>query len=140
MSAKSGHQPIREYLTRLTVIISDNSVRGFQPHHAYRLRDILKNQATKDSGDKQAYRHMAVLKHYFTKLIKWGLRASHPMNEGSCKKFPESKTQTKVLPLEEILESIRPEHCKNPMIRVYVHLKLQTGLRRTDLLGLTKTM
>ncbi len=40
--------------------------------------------------------------------------------------------------MEEILESIKPEKCANPMIRAYVKLKLQIDLRRTDLLGLTK--
>ena len=128
-----------KYLGKLRDIIGDNLVSDFQPHHAYRLRDILKNQATKGSGEKQANRHMAVLKHCFTKSIEWGLRDSHPMHDGSFRMFPEAKAQMKVPSLDNILESIRPENCKNPMIRAYVKLKLQTGLRRTDLLALTKS-
>ena len=70
-------------------MIGDNSVADFQPHHAYTLRDVLKSQATKGSGEKQANRHMAVLKHCFTKSIEWGLRDSHPMHDGNFKMFPE---------------------------------------------------
>jgi len=137
---KSSRTQIDElkYLTRLKGMIGDNSVADFQPHHAYRLRDVLKSQATKSSGEKQANRHMAVLKHCFTKSIEWGLRDNHPMHDGNFKMFPESKTKMRIPTLEEIQESIKPENCVNPMIRAYVKLKLLTGLRRTDLLGLTK--
>ena len=128
-----------KYLIRLKEMVGDNSVADFKPHNAYRLRDVLKSKATKGSGEMQANRHMAALKHVFTKSIEWGLRDNHPMHEGSFKMFPEAKTQMKVPSLEEIQESIKPENCKNPMIRAYVKLKLQTGLRRTDLLGLTKS-
>jgi len=110
----------------------------FRPQHAYEVRDHIKNNVVKGSGEKQANRHMAVLKHCFTKPIEWSLRDSHPMHDGNFKMFPESKTKMRIPTLEEILESIKPENCTNPMIRAYVKLKLQTGLRRTDLLGLNK--
>ena len=60
------------------------------------------------------------------------------MHDGNFKMFPELKTKMRIPTLEEIQESIKPENCGNPMIRAYVKLKLLTGLRRTDLLGLTK--
>jgi len=118
---------------RLRSLIGDNPVTTFRPKNAYQLRDYLKAQAVKGSGEKQANRQMAVLKHTFTKAIEWGVVDVHPMHEGSFKMFPEERSEMRIPTLEEVLKALE---VAPPMIQSYVRLKLLTGLRQTDLLGL----
>jgi hypothetical protein len=77
------------YIHKLRSLIGSNAVMVFKPQHAYQVRDCLKNQVTKGLGEKQANRHMSVLKHVFTKSIEWGVRNDHPMHNDNFKMFPE---------------------------------------------------
>ena len=124
------------YLTRLRGIIHQNDVRGFEPHHAYRLRDLLKTKSVKGSGEKYANRHMALLKHVFTKAIEWGIINSHPMTESKFKMFPEAKSQLRVPTIEEVKEAAK---IANPMLKAYIGVKVLTGLRHTDILLLRES-
>jgi len=122
------------YIQKLRKLIGANSVIDFKPQHAYQLRDHLKNNVTKGSGEKQANRHMAVLKHVFTKAIEWGAIDAHPMHSGAFKMFPEKRSKMRIPSDAEVREAIK---IANPMLQSYCKLKLITGLRQTDLLGLT---
>mgnify|MGYP005647976559 CR=1 FL=1 len=122
------------YIQKLRKLIGANSVIDFRPQHAYQVRDHLKNNVTKGSGEKQANRHMSVLKHVFTKAIEWGAIDVHPMHSGAFKMFPEKRSKMRIPSDAEVREAIK---IANPMLQSYCKLKLITGLRQTDLLGLT---
>ena len=124
------------YLARLREMIHQNDVRGFEPHHAYRLRDFLKTKSVKGFGEKYANRHMALLKHVFTKAIEWGIINSHPMTESKFKMFPEGKSQLRVPTIEEVKEAAK---MANPMLQAYIGIKVLTGLRHTDILLLRES-
>ena len=132
--AKRTQKDERVYIKKLWSLIGMNSVMDFRPQHAYQLRDHLKNNVTKGSGEKQANRHMSVLKHVFTKAIEWGAIDSHPMHSGAFKMFPEKRSKMRIPTDDEVREAIK---IANPMLQSYCKLKLITGLRLTDLLALT---
>ena len=132
--SKRTQKDERVYIKKLRSLIGKNSVVNFRPQHAYQLRDHLKNNVTKGSGEKQANRHMAVLKHVFTKAIEWGAIDSHPMHSGAFKMFPEKRSKMRIPSDEEVREAIK---IGNPMLQLYCKMKLITGLRQTDLLALT---
>ena len=124
-------------IRHLRALIGANSVVSFSPKNAYQIRDYLQRDARTDrnrkDGKTYANHHMAVLKHVFTKSIEWGLRNDHPMINGSFKMFETSRTEMRVPTDQEVRAAIRSA---NPTIQAYCRLKLMTGLRRTDLLGL----
>ncbi len=74
------------------------------------------------------------LKHVFTKAIEWGAIDVHPMHSGAFKMFPEKRSKMRIPTDEEVREAIK---IANPMLQSYCKMKLITGLRQTDLLGLT---
>ena len=132
--SKRTQKDERVYIQKLRSLIGQNSVVDFRPQHAYQLRDHLRNNVTKGSGEKQANRHMSVLKHVFTKSIEWGAIDSHPMHSGAFKMFPEKRSKMRIPTDEEVREAIK---IANPMLQSYCKMKLITGLRMTDMLALT---
>ena len=123
-------------LGKLRQMIGRNKVEPWKPKHSYKLRNKIKETAKK-SGEKFANRHMALLKHVFTKAVEWGVIDDHPMKAGNFKMYTEEKSKLRTPSIEEILDSIDPYNCPNPMLRAFVLLKLITGLRMTDILGIT---
>ena len=132
--AKRTQKDEQKYIEKLRALIGKNAVSDFRPQHAYQVRDHLKGLSVKGSGEKYANRHMAVLKHVFTKSIEWGLRDDHPMHSGAFKMFPEKRSKMRIPTEQEVREAMK---LANPMLQSYCKLKLLTGLRMTDLLGLT---
>ena len=120
-------------IMRLRNWIGENSVADFKPQHAYQLRDFIQQSATQGSGEKMANRHLALLKHVFTKAIEWGAIEEHPMTGGKFKMFPESKSQLNIPTFEEVEEALK---LANPTLQAFVGLNLMTGLRVTDQLGI----
>ena len=120
-------------IERLRSWIGTNFVADFKPQHAYQLRDFIQQSATQGSGEKMANRHLALLKHVFTKAIEWGAIEEHPMTGGKFKMFPESKSQLNIPTFEEVEEALK---LANPTLQAFVGLNLMTGLRVTDQLGI----
>ena len=125
-------------LSKLREMIGRNRVESWKPKHSYRLRNKIRDKAKK-SGKKFSNRHMALLKHVFTKAVEWGVIDDHPMKAGNFKMYTEEKSKLRTPSVEEVIASIDPYKCPNPMLRAYVKLKLITGLRITDILGITKS-
>jgi len=123
-------------LGKLRQMIGRNRVESWKPKHSYKLRNKIKDSAKK-SGKKFANRHMALLKHVFTKAVEWGVIDDHPMKANNFKMFTEERSKLRTPSVEEVVASIHPYHCPNPMLGAYVKLKLITGLRMTDILGIT---
>jgi len=125
------------HLSRIREMIGHNKVNDFQSVNAYQMRDSIKEAAKKGSGETYANRQMERVKHLLTKAIEWGVISEHPMNNLKYKAFPISKVEPQIRRAksrEAVLEVLpkAPEWLQN-----YVHLKLLTGLRMTDLLQLT---
>ena len=126
---KEDHKNIR----KLREWVGDNSVVDFKPQHAYQLRDHIKQQAERGSGEKYANRLMSLLKVAFTKAIEWGVIEDHPMTGGKFKMFPESRSKLRVPEIKEIREAAKSAH---PTLQCFIDFKLATGLRITDILGI----
>lgn len=122
-------------IERLRRMIGANSAVEFRPQHAYQTRDYLQQQSESD-GRTYANRHMEVLKHAFTKAIEWGIRDDHPMHNGAFKMFKIERTKMRIPSEAEVREAMK---VANPMLQAYCELKLMTGLRRTDLLGIRES-
>ena len=120
-------------ISKLREWIGSNLVGDFQPVHAYQLRDYIKQQAVKGSGEKYANRCMGLLKHTLTKAIEWGVIAEHPMTESKFKMFPEAKSQLRIPTFDEIEEALK---LANPTLKAFVRLSCLTGLRVTDTLDI----
>jgi len=108
--SKSSRMQIDEvkHIKKLRELVGHYPVAEFKPQHAYQVRDHLKNEAVKSSGEKQANRHMAM--------------------------FPEKRSKMRIPTEQEVRDAMK---IAPPMLQRYCNLKLMTGLRRTDLLSLT---
>jgi len=126
---KEDHKNVR----KLREWVGDNSVVDFKPRHAYQLRDHIKQQAERGSGEKYANRLMSLLKVAFTKAIEWGVIEDHPMTNGKFKMFPESRSQLRVPEIKEIRDAAKSAH---PTLQCFIDFKLATGLRVTDILDI----
>jgi len=126
---KEDHKNIR----KLREWIGHHPVAEFKPKHAYELRNHIKQQATRGTGEKYANRLMALLKVAFTTAIEWGVIEDHPMTDGKFKMFPESRSKLRVPEINEIREAAKDAH---PTLQCYIDFKLATGLRITDILGI----
>ena len=123
-------------VSKLREWIGSNLVGNFQPVHAYQLRDHIKQQSVKGSGEKYANRCMALLKHCLSKAIEWGVVAEHPMTESKFKMFPEAKSQLRIPTFDEIEEALK---LANPTLKAFVRLSCLTGLRVTDILDIKQS-
>ena len=131
--SKRTQKDDRTSITKLKDMIGTNLVCNFWPVHAYQLRDHIKQEAVKGSGEKYANRCMALLKHTLTKAIEWGVIQDHPMTQSKFKMFPEAKSQLHIPTFDEVEEAIK---LANPTLKAFVHMSCLTGLRITDILGI----
>ena len=118
----------RGYIATLRGVFGDMPPRSVTPVMVAQLRDKL---AAK-SGDVQANHHLKTLKHVFKVATEWGAVPSNPARE-------ISKLKTK--PRERYVtdDELAAVYAKaRPMIQVAIDLAVLTGLRRGDLLALTK--
>ena len=100
-----------------------------EPVHVYEFRDKL---ATK-SGPTQANLHLALLKHIFVKAIEWGAIKTHPARD--VRKIPVIARDRYVEDWEfSLVYGLAPE-----TLQVAMDLAVLTGLRRGDLLALTRS-
>ena len=125
------------HLSRIRVMIGHNNVDNFQSGDAYQMRDRIKDATIKGTGETYANRQMERVKHLLTKAIEWSVISEHPMTNLKYKAFPISKVkpQMRRAKSREAVLEVLPEAPK--WLQNYVHLKLLTGLRMTDLLQLT---
>jgi integrase len=114
------------------------------PQHVYQYvdkRSVKKtNAAGKITGGRTvAHREIEVLSHAYTKAVEWGYVARHPF-KGEVRLQGE-KPRTRYVEDWEIVECLALESRQKKgsvhAIRAYIHLKLMTGMARSDLLRLT---
>lgn len=121
-------------IKRLAAVFGHMPIADFRPVHAYQYRDKRGRMSP-----TSANRELEVLSHAFTKSIEWGAREDHPMIEGKFRKLP-TPPRTRYVEDWEVLEALslspRRRHGSLHAVRAYIKIKLLTGLRRGDLLGL----
>ena len=121
-------------LKRLKAVFGDMDPTQFEPVHAYGYRDRRGKQAP-----TAANRELEVLSHTFTKAIEWGVIKRHPMIEGKFRKIhtPPRDRYIEDWELQEAL-NLKPYRTKGSVlvIQAYLGVKLLTGRRRVELLGL----
>ena len=116
-----------EILARLKVILGKSLVRTIEPRHCRQLRDEL----VRKRGATTAKRHLEKLSHLFTMAIEWGAINDHPM-KGKVGK-PKADTQRRVPEDWEIDAALETA---SDLLKLYVRLKLLTGLRMSDMLSI----
>jgi integrase len=102
--------------------------RAIKPTDVYTVRDKLVAR----SGAVQSNQHLALLKHVLSKAIEWGAITSNPARD--VRKTPV-KPRTRYVSDDE-LGAVRA--LALPMMCCAIDLALLTGLRRGDLLTLTR--
>jgi integrase len=119
----------RAAVTRLRAVFGSMAIDDLRPLHVYQYLD-KRGQKTKTAANRE----MEVLSHAYTKAIEWGLTDRHPI-KGQVRKL-STPPRTRYIEDAELIEALK---VANPVLRVYIGLKLLTGLRRADLLALRQT-
>jgi integrase len=104
-------------------------IAGIEPHHAIRYLDLRGQTAP-----VQANREIALLRHLLTKATHWGLLPRNPLL-GLQYRNPEPPRDRYVTD-DELAYAI--EHAPTNWLRALLWLAYLTGLRRRDLLALTR--
>lgn len=116
-------------IAKLRAVFGCMPIDDLKPIHAFQYLD-KRGQKAKTAANRE----MEVLSHAYTKAIEWGLTEQHPI-KGKVRKL-STPPRNRYVEDWEMIEALK---VANPVIRVYVHLKLLTGLRRADLLALRQT-
>ncbi len=122
---KTQKEQSRE-LDRLVRVFGDCRPEDITPQHIYRYID---ERIDKPSA---ASHEVSLLRHVFNKAIRWGAAKENPV------KFvekPRSKPRDRYVTDEEFLAVY---NLASPRLQITMDLALLTGLRRGDLLSLTR--
>ncbi len=114
-------------LKRLKAVFGEMDPRDVRPSDIYAYRD--KRGRTTEIG---ANRDLEVLSHVFTKSVEWGAAETNPCRD--VRKFSEPRRERYVTDAE--YQAVY--ELASPMMQVAMGLALLTGLRRGDLLSLTR--
>jgi integrase len=116
------------YLGKLRSVFGGMAPRDITPVMIAELRDKLAAR----HGAVQANHHLKTLKHLLKVATEWGAISHNPAREVSKLKVkPRERYVT-----DEELAAVRAKAA--PMVQVAIDLAVLTGLRRGDLLSLTK--
>jgi integrase len=122
------------HIAALRKAFNDTALGDLEPQHVYKYVD-------KRSAKTAAKREVEVLSHAFTKAVEWGLLKAHPFKgEVRLEGRPPRDRYVEDWELIEAM-SLPPRRRKGSvkMIQAYLRLKMLTGLRKGDILRLTKT-
>jgi integrase len=119
----------RRYIGKLRAVFGDMPSRAILPTMVADMRDKI---AAK-SGGVQANHHLKTIKHVFTKAVEWGVLPVNPAREVSRVHVEDRDRYVTDEELAKVYAAALP------MVQVAIDLAVLTGLRRGDLLALTKT-
>lgn len=111
-------------IKRLKAVFGHMPLETLKPKHIYQYLD-------KRGARVAAKREIEVLSHTYTKAIEWGLAEAHPIKGKVIR--AGTPPRTRYVEDWEIVEALS---VAGPVLRAYISIKLLTGLRRADLLGL----
>jgi integrase len=134
----------RYSIATLRNVFGDMPITSLTPAQVYKFVD-LRSRKTKGAdgrvrgGKITAHRDVEVLSHAFTKAIRWGLINDHPF-KGKIELDGE-KPRTRYVEDWEVAEALGLNSTRDKgsvkMIQAYINLKLEIGLRKSDMLRLT---
>lgn len=121
-------------IAALRKAFNDTALTDLEPQHVYKYVD-------KRSAKTAAKREVEVLSHAFTKAVQWGLMKAHPF-KGEVRLEGEAPRDRYVEDwelIEAMSMSSKRRKGSVKMIQAYLRIKMLTGLRKGDILRLTKT-
>ena len=116
------------YIGKLRAVFGAMPPSAITPTMAARMRDDISLK----SGAVQANHHLKTLKHVCKMAVEWGVLAHNPAREVSKLK---TKQRERYVTDADFAAVYVHAH---PMVKVAMDLAVLTGLRRGDLLALTK--
>lgn len=121
-------------LGRLRPVFERMPPAAIRPKHAYQYHDLV----AKKHGPTTAKHDIQCLRHVLTKAVEWGLIDRNPLL-GQLR-LPQLPSRDRLVEDWEVAECLRMQpKIKSravTLVKLYIRLKLMTGLRRTDLLRL----
>jgi integrase len=114
------------YLELIEAVFGDMAPRDVRPAHLRQFHDRLRDRPTR------ANRALEVAKHLFAMGVQWGALDENPGRD--VRKFPVERRRRYVTDADFRAVYERAD----PMIRCAMDLAVLTGLRRGDLLSLTR--
>lgn len=111
-------------IKRLKAVFGHMPLETLKPKHIYQYID-------KRGARVAVKREIEVLSHTYSKAIEWGLIEAHSIKGKVIR--AGTPPRTRYVEDWEIVETLS---VAGPVLRAYISLKLVTGLRRADLLGL----
>ena len=118
-----------KYIATIRSVFGLMTPKAITPSQIYEFRDKI---AVK-SGDVQANHHLKTLKHVCVKAVEWGAVIANPARDVS---------KLHVRPRDRYAEDWEYEavyKCASEVVRVAMDLAVLTGMRRGDLLALTRS-
>ncbi|NIP74044.1 MAG: DUF1525 domain-containing protein [Gammaproteobacteria bacterium] len=122
----------RASIRRLRPVFGAMHPEAIRPKHAYKYHDLVK----KKHGGRTARHDIECLRHVLTKAVQWGRIDRNPLlGELRVKQIPSRDRLVEDWEIRECL-MMEPKIKSRAVIlaKLYVRLKLMTGLRRTDML------
>lgn len=123
----------RRMIGKLRVAFGAVALTDLEPQHVYQYVD-------KRSAKVAAHREVEVLSHAFTKAVQWGLIKAHPF-KGEVRLEGETP-RGRYVEDWELLEAMALGSKRRKgsvgMVQAYLRIKMLTGLRKGDILHLTK--
>lgn len=132
--AYSTQQSNRISISKLRPVFGDMPITSVLPVHIYKYMD----KASKKHGDTATNHDLQVIRHAYSKAVSWGLIKTNPLKGNVEKIFtPPRDRYVKDWEIEEVL-NLKPKINSRAvsLIKLYIRLKLMTGLSRIDLLKL----
>ena len=115
-------------IKNLMPVFGSMPLSSIKASHAIKYVDLRSK-----SSPHGARRDFEVLRHSFTKAIEWGLIDLNPL---LGIRLPKPKSKKRYVEDWEIIEVLK---VAPPWLKIYIKLKLMTGIRRGDLLRLKLT-
>jgi integrase len=133
LKAKKTQKSQALYLERIKAVFGEMNPNSVKPKHIYRFRHRLA-----DKGPTAANRALEVLKHLFSKAIEWGIIDTNPARD--VRKLT-AKDDPRLIPRNRYVEDWEFDavhQAAPPRVQIAMDLAVLTGLRRGDLLALTR--
>jgi integrase len=128
--ARVDQQP---YLDKLRRAFGHMLPDNVTPQHCYGYIDARRTKDGKPAPSA-AWHEISLLGHVFAKAIRWGLGIGNPVRQLDTSEKPKPKARTYLS--DERLNAVRA--CATERMDCAIEGALLTGLRRGDLLGLTR--
>lgn len=124
-AAKSQASDIAS-MERVKKVFQDAPINAIKPAHVYKYRDAVGRKSK-----SYANQDIALISHAYTKAVEWGLIDKNPI-KGEVLKFGV-ESRNRYVEDWELSEFLK---VASDLVIAYLQIKMLTGLRKGDILGL----